>query len=186
MSTTSKNRLKTLWGSLANRAYRDAFVSEHINSGVAVQIYENRRARELTQEQLGALADMGQVRISRLESGDHGTPNLSTLVRLASAFDCGLMVQFVAFSELASWAVDSAEEPLVVPRFTNDSADADSFSGWHSHTADQRYFIHSEETGMAGRHMPTSENKPAEISTGSTMRAQITIDRNDAGEEVTL
>ena len=121
-STTSKDRLNTLWRSLSDKAYRDAFVSEHINSGVAVQIHENRKSRSLTQGELGELAQMSQVRISKLESGNHGTPNLKTLTRLASALDCALVVRFVPFSKLATWSVNIDQNPLVVAPFEMDSA----------------------------------------------------------------
>lgn len=118
---TSKNRLQRLWDRLSRKKYRDAFVEEHINSGVAVQIHENRIARGMNQLEMGKLLGVTQGRISRLENPDCGTPNLKTLVRIASAFDCGLLVKFVPFSELARWAISAPEEPAAVTHFAEDS-----------------------------------------------------------------
>ena len=118
---TLKDRAARLWRSLASKEYRDSFVSENINSGVAVQIREIRKARNLTQKALGKLADMDQSRICKLENPDYGTPNLSTLVQLAAAFDCGLSVRFVPFSELTRWALRIHEEPAAVVDFSSDN-----------------------------------------------------------------
>ena len=48
-------------------------------------------------------------------------PNIETLRRIAEAFDCGLMVRFVPFSELARWSEDFNPETFVVPDFSNDT-----------------------------------------------------------------
>ena len=46
---------------------------------------------------------MPQNAISRLESPDYGRPTLTTLRRLATALDVGLVVHFVPFSQLIDW-----------------------------------------------------------------------------------
>ncbi len=155
---TSKDRLSRLWESLRNKDYRDAFVSEHINSGIAVQISENRLARAWTQRELGRRASMGQVSISKLESASRGTPNLSTLLRLASAFDCGLMVKFVPLSQLAALAIDP--DPLVVPRFGEDSPGASRYEGW----------AHREENVAI---LPTESTATSQVSDYPTLARQI-------------
>lgn len=124
---TSKSRLSKLWNSLRDKEYRDAFVEESVSSGVAAQIRENRAARGLTQKQLGELAEMSQVRISKLERFDGGTPNLSTLLRIASALDCALSVRFVPFSELAGWSIDVSGHTACVSSFSDDSPRAAEF-----------------------------------------------------------
>ena len=120
---TWKTRLTKLWDSLRSKEYRDGFVSEQINSGVAVQMHEMRHARGMTQADLGKLMNVSQGRISRLEDPNQGTPNLSTLVRVASAFDCGLIVRFVPFSELARWTLRIESEPANAISFSSDSID---------------------------------------------------------------
>jgi len=46
---------------------------------------------------------MPQNAISRLESPDYGKATLTTLKRIASAFDVGLVVRFVPFTEFVDW-----------------------------------------------------------------------------------
>jgi hypothetical protein len=46
---------------------------------------------------------MPQNAISRLESPDYGKLTLTTLRRLAMAFDVGLIVRFVPFTEMVDW-----------------------------------------------------------------------------------
>ena len=119
-SDRSQDRRNRLAHSLRGKEYRDAFFSEHINSGVSLQIRANRLARGLTQAELGKRADMKQGHICRLENPDFGTPNLQTLVRLAAAFDCSLIVRFAPFSELVDWTLGIADRGLVVPSFDSE------------------------------------------------------------------
>lgn len=106
--------------SLKDKEARDAFVEAHIETGVSFQIRANRLSRELTQAELGSLADMKQTAISRLESPDHGLPKLETLTRLASAFDVALVVRFVPFSELLEWGESLGTRNLAVKSFGED------------------------------------------------------------------
>ena len=55
---------------------------------------------------------MTQNAISRLESLHYGKATLTTLKRLAAAFDVALVVRFVPFSELVDWV-------SATPRLTN-------------------------------------------------------------------
>src|SRR5271170_2093637 len=78
---------------LSNKEYRDIFVSEQINTGLAFQIKALREQREMSQGELGNLAGMAQSRISLMENANYAKFNLKTLERLASAFDVGLVVR---------------------------------------------------------------------------------------------
>jgi transcriptional regulator with XRE-family HTH domain len=65
-----------------------------------------RKARGWSQKELAAAARMTQARISLLENPNYeGAVNVKTLEKLASAFDVGLAVRFVPFSELVDWAI---------------------------------------------------------------------------------
>jgi transcriptional regulator with XRE-family HTH domain len=64
------------------------------------QIRAIRDHQELSQEKLAEMVGMNQNAISRLESPDRGRPTITTLKRLAKAFDVGLVVAFVPFSQL--------------------------------------------------------------------------------------
>jgi transcriptional regulator with XRE-family HTH domain len=116
---TNARRKHTL-AKLQNKAYRDAFVAEQINTVLPFQIRAMRGDREWTQRELGERAEMKQEMISLLESLSYGRYTLRTLTRLASAFDVGLVVRFVSFSELINWATNLSPEHVSVPSFDND------------------------------------------------------------------
>jgi transcriptional regulator with XRE-family HTH domain len=82
---------------------RTQFVESHLNKGLAYQIRAIRDRLHWSQEKLANEVGMPQNAISRLESPDYGKPTLTTLKRLAAAFDVGLVVRFVPFSELVDW-----------------------------------------------------------------------------------
>jgi hypothetical protein len=63
---------------------------------------------------------MHQERISQIEDPNYGKLSLSTLKRIASAFDVGLVVRFVPFSELAEWELSLSSESLKVSSFNED------------------------------------------------------------------
>jgi transcriptional regulator with XRE-family HTH domain len=116
-------RLKKMIEDLKNKEYRDAFVAEHIDTGIPFQIraLREQKGREWTQEGLGIRTGMAQETISRLEDPNYGKLTLKTLKRLASAFDVGLMVRFVPFSELVGWELNLTGGSLEVLSFDKDS-----------------------------------------------------------------
>jgi len=59
---------------------------------IAVQVAAERRARELSQHALADLCGTTQSAIARLERGAR-PPRLDTLLRIANALDCELIVQ---------------------------------------------------------------------------------------------
>jgi transcriptional regulator with XRE-family HTH domain len=67
---------------------------------LSAQIQALREHRDWTQEQLGTAAEgMKQTQVSRLENPDYSGGTIKSLKRLANAFDLGLIVRFVKFSE---------------------------------------------------------------------------------------
>src|SRR5215204_4920633 len=99
VNTTSARR-QQIAASLQDKEYRDAFVAEHIDSGLAFQIRATRESRGWSQQELAQRAGMAQETISRLENPDYGKYTLTTLKRLAATFDMALVVRFAPFSEL--------------------------------------------------------------------------------------
>jgi transcriptional regulator with XRE-family HTH domain len=107
---------------------RERFVSSHVDKGCAYQIREMREQRGLSQTELGEMAGMNQNAIHRLESPDYGKATISTLKRVAAAFDVALIVRFVPFSQLVDWVsgrpyIDYglSSDSLAVPSFKDDS-----------------------------------------------------------------
>ena len=59
---------------------------------IAEQVVEQRRARGLSQAELAELCGTTQSAIARLEAGGR-PPRIDTLLRLANALDCELLVE---------------------------------------------------------------------------------------------
>lgn len=81
-----------------DKQYAHAYVREFLNTQIATQIRVLREQRELKQKDLAELADMKQSRISVLEDVYNEMWSISTLQRLAEAFDVTLNVTFETFS----------------------------------------------------------------------------------------
>ena len=64
---------------------------------------------------------MAQPRICDLMKPGATSPNIKTLARLAAAFDCGLAVRFVPFSDMARWAEEFDPEGFDVRPFDEDA-----------------------------------------------------------------
>ena len=114
-------REENLINELRNKEYRDAFVSELIDTGIPFHIHALREQRSWTQKELGEHAGMAQETISRLEDPNYGQLSLTTLKRLASAFDIGLLVRFVPLSELVDWELHLTPDSLKVLSFAEES-----------------------------------------------------------------
>src|ERR1035437_3412429 len=117
MSTISRVAEK-----LRDTEYRKAFVSSQINIGIPFQIRAMLKNRPgWTQETIAQRAQMLQPRISGLMTPGKTRPNIETLRRIAEAFDCGLIVRFAPFSELARWSEEFDPESFSVPSFDDDT-----------------------------------------------------------------
>ncbi len=116
--TTERNQI--LSRLKKSKEYREAFVAEHINTAVPLQIRAIREALPLTQKQLGQKVGMAQERISVMEDPDYAKFTLKTLLRLANAFDVALIVRFAPFSELLNWTVSLAPRHIDPATFAHD------------------------------------------------------------------
>lgn len=105
---------------MKNKAYRDAYVSAHISNTIAAQISMMRQDRGLTQSELARLAGMKQSRISALEDPNYENFEATTLKRIASALDIGLIVRFSPFSEIVEWSANFSDSKLKVPSYEQD------------------------------------------------------------------
>lgn len=115
MSSISK-----IWRKLRNKEYRDGYTEAQLSIEVPFQIRAIRKARGWTQTQLAERSGIPQARISHLEQPGRDPLSLRTLYRLAAAFDVGLLVQFVSFSELVRREAAFDPETFNVPSFAED------------------------------------------------------------------
>ncbi|MEW6674188.1 MAG: helix-turn-helix transcriptional regulator [Thermodesulfobacteriota bacterium] len=113
---------KALIKRLQNKKHRDAFVSAIIDQTIPFQIRAMRLSKERnwTQKELARRASMKQERISMCENPNYGKLSLSTLKQLASAFDVGLIVRFVPFSDLVEIESNIDTGSLNPTSFDND------------------------------------------------------------------
>lgn len=114
-------KLIALWKRFANRRYREAFVEAHLSSTIAAQIQTMRQDRNLTQSELAGISGMKQSRISLLEDPENTSLSISTLRRLAAAFNVALIVRFVPYSALARWSTEVRDSKFSVTPFEKDS-----------------------------------------------------------------
>ncbi len=116
------NTISKLGEKLRDPEYRKAFVASQVNIGIPFQIRAMLKNRPgWTQETVAQRAQMLQPRISGLMTPGKTRPNIETLRRIAEAFDCGLIVRFAPFSELARWSEEFDPESFSVPNFDEDS-----------------------------------------------------------------
>ena len=109
-----------LWRKLRDKAYRDGYTESQLSIEVPFQIRAIRKARGWTQAQLAQRSGIPQARISHIEQAGRDPLSLRTLYRLAAAFDVGLQVQFVSFSELVQREAAFDPETFRVPSFAED------------------------------------------------------------------
>lgn len=100
--------------------YREAFVSEHIDTGIPFQLKALRNQRDWTQKDFEKHSGVKQAEMSRYENVNYAKFTLSTLKKLASAFDIGIMVRFVSFSELVEHELNLSPESLEAASYEDD------------------------------------------------------------------
>jgi transcriptional regulator with XRE-family HTH domain len=108
---------KAIWRTLSNKTNRDDFVFDTVDDSIAVQVYSMRRRRGWTQEALAENTGTKQSGVCRWENGEP-PQSLTTLKKIAAAFDVGLIVRFVPFSEMVQG--DSQPVDKHVPSFNED------------------------------------------------------------------
>ncbi|MGH9452462.1 MAG: helix-turn-helix transcriptional regulator [Terriglobia bacterium] len=99
-------------------------MDSQLAKGSAFQIQSMRAKKEWTQGQLAERLGSNQNAVYRLENPNYGKQTLTTLKKVAAAFDVALIVRFVPFSQLLDWVrgapyVDPglSEDALIVPSF---------------------------------------------------------------------
>ncbi|HEX4002934.1 MAG TPA: helix-turn-helix transcriptional regulator [Candidatus Acidoferrales bacterium] len=108
---------------------RSRFVDSQLTKYIAFQIRAMRARRGWTQGTLGEKTNMNQNMIYRLENPSYGKPTISTLKRVAAAFDVALVVRFVPFRKLLDWVTSTpsidegvSSESLAVTEFDQEEA----------------------------------------------------------------
>ena len=111
-----------LWEAFSDRDYRHAYAEGHCTDFLAAQIHSLRTDRGWNQTVLANHAGVAQPQISNWESTCEGV-NLTSLFKLAEAFDVALLAKFVPFSALARETFQERSSKSL-PSFGEDSPEA--------------------------------------------------------------
>lgn len=126
MKSDPMTKREILWKRLASKMFRDAFISEFLNSRLSIQIHAMRLQRGWTQKDLSERSGMAQPTLSKLETSCDNV-SLTTLKRLAKAFDVALIVKFVPFRE-AVREMENGHLDRDIASFPDDSFKSSRFS----------------------------------------------------------
>jgi transcriptional regulator with XRE-family HTH domain len=113
-------RREQIVSSLRLKEYRDEYVAARVGIGLPSQIRQMRKVRGWNQTDLAKRAGMHQSQISDFERSGCESFTANSLLRLASAFDVGLKVRLVAFSELVQEDANPELYEVNVPSFGQD------------------------------------------------------------------
>ncbi len=119
------NSSSELWEELKNKEYREGYVEGQFDIEIPFQIRALRRARGWTQEDLAKYSGIPESQIAELEDPNCGPPSVQILHKLCAAFDVGLLVQFVSFSELVRRESEFDPETFNAVSFSDDNIDTE-------------------------------------------------------------
>ena len=111
---------KKLLEKLQRKAYRHAYLAEHVRRGIAYQIRALRDQRKWKQGTFAKMLSKPQSVASRLEDPDYGKVTIQTLLEVANVFDVALEVRFVRYSSFIRNTRDVSVVSMQVPEFKND------------------------------------------------------------------
>src|SRR3984885_10594252 len=105
---------------LTDPIYREAFISQEIDTGIPMQLRAMREERGWKQKYIAEKMDTKQPRFSLMEKPGYGNFSLNTLKKLASIFNVGLIVSFVPFSEMIDFVEGFSRKRLEIPSFVDE------------------------------------------------------------------
>jgi len=120
MSQSVKSLRQDFINNKDDKDYRHAYADESLNITIATQIKVLREQRDWYQKDLADHTNMKQSMISRYEDVNYSSWSLTTLKRLAEAFDVILDVRFRSFKDLVIDTCSFSRESLEVPEFNKD------------------------------------------------------------------
>lgn len=97
------------------------FLRQRTAAHIAMQIRAMRGDRGWSQADLARMSGLAQPQISRCERVGYGKQTISTLLKLAEAFDVGIDISFVSWGELWRRERKLATQPLSPMRFEEEA-----------------------------------------------------------------
>jgi transcriptional regulator with XRE-family HTH domain len=114
---------------LSEKEMRDAYLSAQTRTKLTNQIRAIRSQRGWSQGEFAKRLDKPQSNVSRLENREYGSFTLNTLFELASAFDVGLVVEFVQYDDFLRRTHDLSPSHLQVQSFSRASLETLCLNG---------------------------------------------------------
>src|SRR5579859_3493517 len=105
---------------------RAKFVESHISKGLAFQTRSLREREGWSQQELADKIGSNQNAIYRAENPNYGKQTITTLKKIAAAFDVALVVRFVPFSELVDWVSGT---PRTIKGLSTEALNVENFAG---------------------------------------------------------
>jgi transcriptional regulator with XRE-family HTH domain len=112
--------VKKLLQRLQRKAYRRAYLAQHVRRGIAYQIRALRDQKAWKQGAFAKLLGKPQSVAHRLEDPDYGKYTLQTLLEVANVFDVALEVRFISYSSFVRNTRDVSIGSMQVPSFDDD------------------------------------------------------------------
>lgn len=110
---------------LKDKEYRHTYADEFLNSYIAAQITALRKQRKWKQGDLAKRMGVSQPQVSVWEDASHGSWTITTMKKLAVAFDLRLVVKLESFSSMFD-EMTLSKETLERPSFSDDPALAET------------------------------------------------------------
>jgi transcriptional regulator with XRE-family HTH domain len=179
MSTNLNSKKSLIQRFQKGRHTRNRFVESHLDKKLAFQIRSLRG--DASQDEMEKKTGIKQQAISRLENPYYGKATLTTLKKIAAAFDVALLVEFIPFSQFLNRASGT---PYVERGYSPETMKVPSFE----HEATSGTFEQGAEfrTTMPGR--PQTISAPRDEVNGIHLvsggrAAEITFDYEQPNEQ---
>lgn len=101
--------------------YRQAYMESAVYQTIAWQIKVNREHRNINYRDLAEKIGVSESIILSAEDTESDGHDIALLVKIANAFDCALVVNFVSFSELAYKSNMLRKNDLIACSFSEDN-----------------------------------------------------------------
>lgn len=118
-----------LFEKLRGRAYRHAYMAEHLRRGIAYQIRALRDQRGWNQGAFSKALEKPQSVVCRLEDPSYGKVTVQTLLEVAKLFDVALQVSFVPYTTFLQATRDTTVKSMTVASFEDEFNESNQVSG---------------------------------------------------------
>jgi transcriptional regulator with XRE-family HTH domain len=170
---------------LTDPTYREAFISEEIDTGIPMQLRAMREKRGWNQKYIAGKMNTKQPRFSLMEKPGYGNFSLNTLKKLATIFNVGLIVSFVPFSEMIDFVEGFSRKRLEIPSFGDEYVAlekrygraiqqfaSDSIQGNFYFAAETSETVNSSTEGLTATTLASLDEATASANASTPLKAE--------------